>query len=337
MYEIYEKLCKLKDVTSYRVSKATGIATATLSDWKKGKPSPKADKLEILAAYFGVTPDFIRGRTSVVTCKTCHQTYDPLNEYQASDHEKYHSLYIDATKKYGDLLPYGDAADLRDKAVRDFRNPRLSLSEREGAFDTGMRYGYMMEIYSSRFAYPLSFEDYCRDEAEKLTPDHSIPLPLCNNIRKKYGVSEVVLDETQSDLLRFDNVRPVTVQTIPVLGQVACGTPKFMEEHYELYTSVGLEVRADFLLIAKGDSMIGARINDGDLVFIRQQDMVENGEIAAVAIADEATLKRFYRYEPDLVVLRAENPQYEDLEFRGEELQNVRVLGKAVAFQSRII
>lgn len=82
--------------------------------------------------------------------------------------------------------------------------------------------------------------------------------------------------------------------------------------------------------------MVGARINDGDIVFIRQQPEVENGEIAVVAIDDEATLKRFYRYSDDLIVLRAENPAYKDMEFRPEDHKDIRVLGKAVAFQSDV-
>ena len=93
------------------------------------------------------------------------------------------------------------------------------------------------------------------------------------------------------------------------------------------------DIKADFVLIAKGDSMTGARINDGDLVFIRIQQTVENGEIAAVAIDDEATLKRFYKYG-DLIVLRSENPEYPEMQFTPDSGHEIRILGKAVAFQS---
>ena len=85
----------------------------------------------------------------------------------------------------------------------------------------------------------------------------------------------------------------------------------------------------------KGDSMINARIYDGDLVYIREQPDVENGEIAAVLIGDEATLKRVYKY-PGQVVLQPENPQYPPLVYTGEQLQDFRILGKAVAFLSRV-
>jgi repressor LexA len=81
--------------------------------------------------------------------------------------------------------------------------------------------------------------------------------------------------------------------------------------------------------------MTGARIYDGDLVFIRFQPTVENGEIAAVAIDDEATLKRVYRYG-DMIMLKPENPAYKEKVFSGEEMNKVRILGKAVAFQSYV-
>lgn len=156
-----------------------------------------------------------------------------------------------------------------------------------------------------------------------------------------FHVSKADLVEDSSSqtasIPQFSNIRPLSKSSLPVLGSVACGEPIFMDEHLEFYVDAVESIHADFILIAKGDSMIGARIHDGDLVFIRQQPEVENGEIAAVAIKDEATLKRVYRYANNsLLVLRAENPAFGDMEFSGEELEDVRILGKAVAFQSDV-
>ena len=137
-------------------------------------------------------------------------------------------------------------------------------------------------------------------------------------------------------LSRIPNIHPVTTRRFPVLGSVSCGEPKFMDEEIDVSVDASEEIKADFVLRAKGDSMIGARINDGDLVFVRKQDTVENGEIAVVAIDDEATLKRFYKYD-ELIVLRAENPAYKDQEYRPEQAHEIRVLGKAVRFQSVVI
>jgi repressor LexA len=132
----------------------------------------------------------------------------------------------------------------------------------------------------------------------------------------------------------YANIHQIGKKRLPVLGSVACGKPIYMAEEKEVYVDTTTDVKADFILIAKGDSMTGARINDGDLVFVRQQPEVENGDIAVVAIDDEATLKRFYKYSDDLIVLRAENPEYKDMEYRPGDHKDIRVLGKAVAFQS---
>ena len=135
----------------------------------------------------------------------------------------------------------------------------------------------------------------------------------------------------------FENVYPIDLHRLPVLGSVACGEPILMSEERENYIMSGMDIKADFCLIAKGDSMIGARIMDGDIVFIRQQPEVENGEIAAVAIDDEATLKRFYQdEETGTITLVAENPAYALMVFTAENQKNIYILGKAVAFQSNV-
>lgn len=135
------------------------------------------------------------------------------------------------------------------------------------------------------------------------------------------------------------NIFPITTHKLPILGEISCGEPRYTNEDRESYVDAGTDVKADFCLKAKGDSMINARIHDGDIVFIRKQDIVENGEIAAVVVNNEseATLKRFYYYqERATLILKPENPVYEDLIFQNEELNEVHVLGKAVAFQSDV-
>ena len=122
-----------------------------------------------------------------------------------------------------------------------------------------------------------------------------------------------------------------------IIGQIACGAPIFAQESIEGYASTCYGIEADFCLFAKGDSMINARIYDGDLVFIKKQSMVENGEIAVVLIDDSATLKRVYYYpDQNKLILNPENPKYEPLVYVGNELEQVQILGKAVSFSSRL-
>lgn len=133
------------------------------------------------------------------------------------------------------------------------------------------------------------------------------------------------------------NVRPIHVKRFPMLGEISCGTPIFAEEDHETYIDASADIHADFCLTAKGESMIGARIHDGDVVFIKSMPMVENGQIAAVIIDDEATLKRWYYYpEKQKLILTPENPAFEPLVFVGDELDSVRCLGLAVSFMSKL-
>ena len=148
---------------------------------------------------------------------------------------------------------------------------------------------------------------------------------------------DVPMIQGASSLPPYANVRPIGKKRFPVLSEVACGEPILMQDEKELYVDASEDIKADFVLIAKGDSMIGAHIYDRDPVFIRAQQTVENGDIAAVGIGDEATLKRVYWYaNRSVLVLKAENPDYPDMEFSGAELENIRIFGKAVMFQSRV-
>lgn len=151
-----------------------------------------------------------------------------------------------------------------------------------------------------------------------------------------FGVEMDILYGRESTPLP-PNIRAVKTKKIPLLGEIACGEPIFAEEEHQAFVEAGDGIQADFCLTAKGDSMIGARIQSGDVVFIRSQPLVENGEIAAVIINDEATLKRWYYYpDAEKLVLTPENPAYEPLVFVGAELADVRCLGKAVCFMSNL-
>ena len=150
-----------------------------------------------------------------------------------------------------------------------------------------------------------------------------------------FGVTEselMGLDKVNENLT-IKNLIPFEVKEIPILGKIACGEPIFADEERGMYTLVS-GVNADFALEAQGDSMIGDRIYNGDVVFCRNQPTVDNGEIAVVIIKDEATLKHFFYY-PDrgLVILKASNPAYEDLIYMDDELADIRILGKAIAVE----
>ena len=124
------------------------------------------------------------------------------------------------------------------------------------------------------------------------------------------------------------------MRTVPVIGEIACGVPALAEQNHIGSAAVPEGVSADFALICRGDSMINARINNGDIVFIRRQPMVENNQIAAVRIGTEATLKRV-RFVGGKVVLWPENPAYEPIMVT--EDMDVEIMGLAVCFFSQVI
>lgn len=144
-------------------------------------------------------------------------------------------------------------------------------------------------------------------------------------------------DKSTDDLYSIPGINPISkTYKRPRLGTIACGEPILAEENIETYDDIPDNIKCDFTLVCKGDSMINARINDGDIVYIKQQSQVDNGEIAAVLIDNEATLKRVYIYE-DKVVLQPENTKYPPFVYTKEEMNNIRILGKAVGFTSLII
>lgn len=157
-----------------------------------------------------------------------------------------------------------------------------------------------------------------------------------NGQRKpKYETIEMFADFFNVDIAKLLDTRRSRPNYVPIIGAIACGSPILAVENIEEYVPLPKDVIADFCLRCAGDSMINARINDGDLVYIRQQPDVDDGQIAAVLIGEETTLKRVYKRQ-DTLILRPANPLYEDMIFVGPELNDIEILGRAVAFTGYI-
>ena len=136
----------------------------------------------------------------------------------------------------------------------------------------------------------------------------------------------------------LDNVIPMPhIVGKPRLGTIACGVPILAQQNIEGYDQVPDYIKCDFTLLCKGDSMINARIFDGDIVYIQRMPNVEPGQIAAVRVEDEATLKKVY-YTPgsNRITLRACNPLYPDLVYENGSLDQIEILGLAVGFYSTV-
>lgn len=191
----------------------------------------------------------------------------------------------------------------------------------------------------------LPYTTYINYEKGYREPNSEVLIQIANyfDVTVDYLIGNTSVSQKDLELtggVSIANLTPVSQlkrKKVPLLGDIACGEPIYAEENLGDFIWANEDIDADFCLTCHGDSMTGARINDGDLVFIKKQDMVDNGQIAAVIIENEATLKRVYYYpEQGKLVLGAENPKYQPFVYVGEELNQIRILGRAVAFQSYI-
>ena len=142
------------------------------------------------------------------------------------------------------------------------------------------------------------------------------------------------LMDPESQLRARGELTDVRMRRVPLLGSVAAGQPILCEETLETADCPAAR-DCDFALRVQGDSMIGARILDGDVVFIRRQDDVDDGQIAAVIVDGSATLKRVYHI-PNGLTLLSENPKYPPMVFTWPEHDSIRILGLAVSFVSQV-
>ena len=137
-------------------------------------------------------------------------------------------------------------------------------------------------------------------------------------------------DVKSSALQSIKNIVPIERRMVPVIGTIAAGTPILADEHIEAWVPCDARCRVDFGLKVQGDSMIDAGIENGDIVFIQQVDDVDDGQMAAVCIDDEATLKYVYK-EKEGVTLNPANPRYRPMHFDASNCDNIRIIGRAVA------
>ncbi len=163
--------------------------------------------------------------------------------------------------------------------------------------------------------------------------DMGVSLEAVERIAKRAGVSPGWLLGWSDEKYPQDTCLP---RRIPIVGVIAAGVPIFAQENIEGYICEPYNVHAEFCLKVKGDSMIGARILDGDIVYIKKQSTLQSGEIAAVLVdGDNATLKRVFLGD-DTITLHAENANYPDLVFTRKDMRQINIIGKAVAIQTEV-
>ena len=204
-------------------------------------------------------------------------------------------------------------------------------------------------IFQKKSELNLSYQDMSEKTGlSKSTLQRYITGDIRNLGLDKLEILAKALDVTPSYLMGWEDenkdpilenipgiITPVKMKKIPILGVIACGDPIFAQENYDGYFMIDKNLpEADFILRAKGDSMIEAHIFDGDLVFLKKTNDVDNGRIAAVLIDDEATLKRVNKDE-NTVVLQPCNKNYKPIIIHDSDDKQVLILGEMVGVYSK--
>lgn len=147
---------------------------------------------------------------------------------------------------------------------------------------------------------------------------------------------DVNMERNYLDFKNIPGIIPIKkLKKIPILGTIACGDPILAVENIDDYFSADADiVTGDFALKCKGDSMIEANIFEGDIVFFKETPIVENGQIAAVLIDDEATLKKVNKSN-DILVLQPCNSSYEPIVVSKADHKSVRIIGQMVGVYSK--
>lgn len=213
---------------------------------------------------------------------------------------------------------------MEDKAMKTFGSKIKELRK-----DKSLTQNELIKIINEKYGRNISKSMISKWENDREEPQKfSDVVALANffNVKADYLIG--LIDDKYGEDIKYKEV--------PILGIIAAGVPILAQEDIVGSEYVNPHEDIDFCLKVKGDSMINARIYDGDIVFIHRQPEVENGEIAAVQIdGEEATLKRVYHINGN-IILRPENPKYKDFIFSKKDMKVVQILGKAIYFKSEV-
>lgn len=290
-----------KDMTPAELSRATGIGEGAISQYRKGSYKASQRNLERISSALGVPIPWLMGLDDESIAKS-------------------------------------KAKNALSEAVAD-----------EPTMPSGKRLGKLFEVSDFDFDIFCFNQSIEESDLNSWIEDNVIPpRPVVDKILKIFEISaNELFSSSEIPLYLFglkgngssaqlpDNIQPFPeMRRWKVLGSTACGSPMFKEAEDETVLAPA-HIDADFVFHCEGDSMIGARIMDGDIVFVKSGEEIGNGQIGVVRVGEEYSLKRIYR-GPDYLELRSENPKYPPIVIRGEQ-ENAEIVGKAVHFISRVI
>lgn len=203
MYERYQKLLDEKGLKNADVSRATGISNMTLSDWKRGKSTPKQDKIEQIAEFLGVDSKYLRGDSPTTQCPDCGFNYDLFSKELCSEHERIHHLMENAKNKYGfyynpEYCMHNENGDLN--ALLDTTGGLL-ISDKISAYEDYVKCCFCEDLRRDSFSSKYdSFSNYIKNHILNDKHNDFMSVELFENLCKKYKVDPSYI-ETNAELL----------------------------------------------------------------------------------------------------------------------------------------
>ena len=207
MYEIFEKLCNIKGITPYKFGKDMGVSSSTISTWKKKNSLAGPELSEKVCEYFGVTIDFLMGKTDKIECKECGQTYNPFDEFDADIHNTYHQKILQAMSMYPSLTPYAVAVQIKAHGLSEIEHCDITDDKIIDILSEYLKAAFSLYVYKDfepekRYDYA----DFWKSEITRLIKEDSIPNKSVDYVLDVYGIDKGFLIETDTLLARASKV-----------------------------------------------------------------------------------------------------------------------------------
>ncbi|MDD3394520.1 MAG: S24 family peptidase [Anaerotignum sp.] len=319
-------------ITKYRLAKEIEVSSGIISDWANGKSSSYVKYLDKIARYFGVTVDYLLGKTAF------------KNGFELFEHWGYSAIGFEAAFDFGELLKAArEAQDNSPEEVSQALGITISDVENieEGILPLNYEWAEKYAEFLGTSVSQIFFDNNMYDE--------QVPAEFHDNVKKyeilkkeaedeaKLSAAYTTSKETETPSIESDpnymgEYEPKKLKKIPVYGVIAAGLPIYAEEQIEGYVHTDLNGGAEYFgLRVKGDSMNAARIWDGDIIIVRKQPCVENGEIAVVLVDGEnATVKKFYKEGNRITLVPASTNPEHTTQFYNLRDTEIKVLGRVV-------
>lgn len=206
-YERYAKIRDLRGFTDYKVTKLAGIkGTATISNWKNGKYTPKDDKMQSIADALEVSLDFLNGKTDLLVCPICGFGDNPLSELSRKEHAEFHKKFLDVKRKYPFFMTFSEANIERTDRISEFRNPQKTINGKIEAFEKYLEADFSLKIHQNNLNIEsLDYKSFCQTEVCDLEPDYAISQDVIDALVEKYEVDKNFLNKNERLLARASN------------------------------------------------------------------------------------------------------------------------------------